>query len=40
MSRPATIAAYKAGEGLRAGEMSEEDKKILFGQTAKSTQKS
>jgi GST-like protein len=39
-SRPATIAAYKAGEGLRAGEMSEEDKKILFGQTAKSTQKS
>ena len=37
-ARPATIAAYKAGEGLRSGEMSEEDKKVLFGQTARSTQ--
>ncbi|HCK18284.1 MAG TPA: thiol:disulfide oxidoreductase [Thalassospira sp.] len=36
-ARPATIAAYKAGEGLRSGEMSEEDKKVLFGQTAKTT---
>ena len=33
-SRPATIAAYKAGEGLRSGEMSEADKKVLFGQTS------
>ena len=35
-ARPATIAAYKAGEELSKWQMSEKDKKVLFGQTAKS----
>ncbi len=35
--KPATIAAYAKGETVnRAKEMSEEDKKVLFGQTAAS----
>ena len=35
--RPATIAAYKAGEAInRPKEMSEAEKKMLFGQTATS----
>ena len=35
--RPATIAAYKAGESInRPKEMSEAEKKMLFGQTASS----
>ena len=33
--RPATVAAYKKGETInRPQEMSEEEKKVLFGQTA------
>ena len=38
-ARPATIRAYAKGEALRPAErtMSEEEKKVLFGQTAAST---
>ncbi|MFH1805289.1 MAG: glutathione binding-like protein [Pseudomonadota bacterium] len=36
-TRPATVATYQKGEGLRQGEMTEADKKILFGQTSKTT---
>ncbi|HEX4765876.1 MAG TPA: glutathione binding-like protein [Lichenihabitans sp.] len=36
-ARPATVAAYAKGEAInRPGEMSEEAKKVLFGQTATS----
>ncbi len=36
--KPATIAAYAKGDAInRPKEMSEEDKKVLFGQTAAST---
>lgn len=40
-ARPATIRAYEKGEEVRPGNptMSEEDKKILFGQTAANTAK-
>lgn len=40
-ARPATIRAYAKGEEVRPGNpvMSEEDKKILFGQTAANTAK-
>jgi GSH-dependent disulfide-bond oxidoreductase len=40
-ARPATIRAYARGEEVRPGNptMSEEDKKILFGQTAANTAK-
>lgn len=35
-ARPATVAAYAKGEGLRkAATMTDEEKKILFGQTAR-----
>ncbi len=37
-TRPSVIRAYEKGEGLRAPTMSEEDKKVLFGQTAQNTQ--
>jgi GST-like protein len=37
-ARPATLAAYKVGEGMRNPVMTDEDKKVLFGQTAQSTQ--
>mgnify|MGYP006271259749 CR=1 FL=1 len=33
--RPAVIRAYEKGEGLRKEGLSEDEKKILFGQTAK-----
>jgi len=33
--RPAVIRAYEKGEGLRKEGMTEEEKKVLFGQTAK-----
>ena len=33
--RPAVIRAYEKGEGMRKEGMSEEEKKVLFGQTAK-----
>ena len=36
-SRPATVAAYAKGDAIdRPKEMSDEDKKVLFGQTAAS----
>jgi len=39
-SRPAVIRAYEKGEGLRKeATMTEEEKKILFGQTAQNTQR-
>lgn len=40
-ARPATIRAYEKGEEVRPGNpvMSDEDKKILFGQTATNTAK-
>ncbi len=39
-SRPATIAAYAKGDAMdRPKEMSEEDKKVLFGQTAASVRR-
>ena len=33
--RPAVIRAYEKGEGLRKEGMTDEEKKVLFGQTAK-----
>ena len=38
-ARAATVAAYKAGEELSNWKMSEDDKKVLFGQTANSAKK-
>ena len=39
-AKPATIAAYAKGETVnRPKEMSDEDKKVLFGQTASSTKR-
>ena len=39
-ARPAVIRAYEKGEGLRKeATMTEEEKKVLFGQTAQNTQR-
>jgi GST-like protein len=36
-SRPAVVRAYEKGEGMRQATMTDEEKKVLFGQTAKTT---
>lgn len=36
-ARPAVVRAYEKGEGLRSGTMTDDEKKILFGQTAQTT---
>jgi GST-like protein len=36
-ARPAVVRAYEKGEGMRQATMTDEEKKVLFGQTAQTT---